>query len=138
MLGMTKMKLAVIYCKDPKTIANWIARYETTEQTNRRQAKHQLRKFNKEQQQWLLDYYATNPLAFLDEAKSAFEAKYQVAISVTSIWTIIRVSGLTWKTIERRAIHIKASIFQPNRILLWVREERFQTLLHRVSCHREI
>lgn len=109
MLGIKKAKLAVIYRKDPKTIANWITRSEERGNAQRLATKQKLRKFSKEQQQWVIKYFQERPLSFLDEAKSAFEAQHGLSISVTSVWAIVHSAGLTWKTVERRAIHIKES-----------------------------
>ena len=54
----------------------------------------------------LMEWYSQSPLAFLDEAQLAFNMQFHTTISVSSIWSIIHDSGLTRKTLERRAIEI--------------------------------
>ncbi|KAH9083996.1 putative DDE superfamily endonuclease domain-containing protein [Aphanomyces euteiches] len=56
------------------------------------------------QQEWIVDFYKQNPVAFLDEAKKAFELRFKKYISVSSVWRIIHKFGFTWKILERRAM----------------------------------
>ncbi|KAH9088311.1 hypothetical protein LEN26_019545 [Aphanomyces euteiches] len=53
------------------------------------------------------DKAANHPLAYLDEAQDAFQQKHGIAISKTSVWQIVHDLGLTWKVLERRAMHVK-------------------------------
>ncbi|KAF0731408.1 hypothetical protein Ae201684P_006825 [Aphanomyces euteiches] len=105
-LGMKRSQLAIIYRKDEKTISNWIQRYNDTGSYSRK-CSSTLRTFSQVEKQWILEYYRKNPLAFLDEARSAFVQMFKRSISVSHIWTIIHQHGMTWKVIERRVIHIK-------------------------------
>ncbi|KAF0703450.1 hypothetical protein AaE_015371 [Aphanomyces astaci] len=104
-LGIKKSRLAVIYRKDEKTIANWVQRYNDTGTYSRKNAP-QTRRFQQYQKEWLIAYYQGQPLSFLDEAKEAFLRKFQQSISISHVWTIIHEYGMTWKVLERRAIQI--------------------------------
>ncbi|KAJ3240083.1 Serine kinase [Chytriomyces hyalinus] len=42
-----------------------------------------------------------------NEAQSAFKAKWREPISVSTVWRILNAFGMQWKSVERRAIHIK-------------------------------
>ncbi|KAG6614931.1 Serine/threonine-protein Kinase rio2 [Phytophthora cinnamomi] len=55
----------------------------------------------------MLDFYTRNPVAFLDEAKAAFEEKFTRFISISTVWRALQQHGLTWKVLERRAMNIK-------------------------------
>ncbi|KAG6942733.1 hypothetical protein JG687_00018893 [Phytophthora cactorum] len=48
-----------------------------------------------------------HPLAYLDEAQSAFKRAHQVKISKLLVWRIIHDCGFTWKVLNRSATHIK-------------------------------
>ncbi|KAJ0408662.1 hypothetical protein ATCC90586_006363 [Pythium insidiosum] len=78
-LGYSRKHLAHVLNKSERTIGNWIQVYERTAQ----------------------------PLAYLDEAQDAFNTEHHVAISKTSVWRILHEFGLTWKVLERRAMHVK-------------------------------
>ncbi|KAF0744340.1 hypothetical protein Ae201684P_018597 [Aphanomyces euteiches] len=103
---MKKSRLAVIYRKDEKTIANWIQRYDETGNYQRRSIPAN-RTFSKAEKEWIIAFYHVNPLSFLDEAKSAFTKPFHRTISISHVWTIIHDYGMTWKVLERRAIQIK-------------------------------
>jgi len=75
-LGLSKTQLATIYNKHINTISNWIQRFESDNDYQRRSTK-QKGQFTEEQRAWLLDFYTIHPVAFLDEAKAAFEQKLQ-------------------------------------------------------------
>lgn len=66
-----------------------------------------IRKFTTAHREWLCNYYAVHPLAYLDEARDAFVRAHQLSISISSVWQIIHDGGLTRKVLERRAMHIK-------------------------------
>ncbi|RHY25912.1 hypothetical protein DYB32_008011 [Aphanomyces invadans] len=104
-LGITKTRLATIYRKDEKTIANWIQRYNDTGTYSRKKTVS-TKRYSQRERDWLIDYYERQPLSFLDEAKSAFVKKFQHCISTSTVWMIIHDHGMTWKVIERRAIQI--------------------------------
>lgn len=57
--------------------------------------------------QWIVELYGKEPVLFLDEGKTRFQLHFHVTISVSSICAILHESGLSWKTIERRAIQIR-------------------------------
>ncbi|GMF51562.1 unnamed protein product [Phytophthora fragariaefolia] len=105
-LGHSKQDLARFYNKTPKTIGNWIHRYEETGTYERALTKSD-RKFTAEQRQWLHDFYESRPLSYLDEAQEELKKVYRLNISKSSVWRIIHEFGLTWKVIERRAVQIK-------------------------------
>ena len=105
-LGISTTILGEIYRKDPKTIRNWKDRYEKTGTYERRSAISE-KKFTTAHREWLLDFYESNPLAYLDEAQATFQLENTISISKTSVWNIIHEYGLTWKVLERRAMHIK-------------------------------
>ncbi|RHZ22346.1 hypothetical protein DYB26_013729 [Aphanomyces astaci] len=107
-LGFTLKHLAHVYNKSERTIRNWLQVYQQTG-TYQRVTSASERKFTTAQRQWLYDYYDSNPLSYLDEAQTAFKRIHRIDISKTSIWRIIRSFGLTWKVLERRAMHIKES-----------------------------
>ncbi|POM61665.1 Choline/Carnitine O-acyltransferase, partial [Phytophthora palmivora] len=54
---------------------------------------------------WLQTYYETG--VFQHEARDAFRRAHGTEIFKTSVCRIIHSLGLTWKVLERRAIHIK-------------------------------
>ncbi|RHY27054.1 hypothetical protein DYB32_007083, partial [Aphanomyces invadans] len=102
----SRQHLAIVYNKTECTVGNWIMVYQ---QTGGYQRTHTAtdKKFTAAQKQWLLDFYDRHPLAYLDEAQSAFKRVQRVDISKTSVWRIIQSVGLTWKVLERRAMHVK-------------------------------
>ncbi|CAK4315473.1 unnamed protein product [Aphanomyces euteiches] len=104
-LGMKKSRLAVIYRKDEKTIANWIQRYDETGNYQRRSIPAN-RTFSKAEKEWIIAFYHVNPLSFLDEAKSAFTKPFHRTISISHVWTIIHDYGMTWKICERNGLNM--------------------------------
>lgn len=105
-LGYSRKELAHIYNKTQQTVGNWIRVYEDTGTYQRATTKSD-RKFSAEQRSWLREFFERKPLSYLDEAQNAFRLNFQLSISKTSVWRIIHDFGLTWKVLERRAIHIK-------------------------------
>ncbi|EEY68228.1 uncharacterized protein PITG_04643 [Phytophthora infestans T30-4] len=105
-LGYSRKELAHIYNKTQQTIGNWIRVYEVTGTYQRATSKSD-RKFTVEQRSWLRVFFEQRPLAYLDEAQTAFRLNFQLTISKTSVWRVIHAFGLTWKVLERRAIQIK-------------------------------
>ncbi|KAG6606472.1 Serine/threonine-protein kinase [Phytophthora cinnamomi] len=105
-LGLSKQQLATIYNKHINTISNWVQRFESDNDYQRRSTK-QTSRFTVEQQEWLLDFYTRNTVAFLDEAKAAFEEKFTRFISISTVWRALQQHGLTWKVLERRAMNIR-------------------------------
>ncbi|ETV91078.1 hypothetical protein H310_14241 [Aphanomyces invadans] len=105
-LGYTRHQLAAVYNKSERTIGNWIRVYQemgTYERSNGTVD----RKFTVAQRLWLRDFYERRPLAYLDEAQAEFKRVHHMDISKSTVWRIIPDFGLTWKVLERRAMHIK-------------------------------
>ncbi|KAG9416319.1 hypothetical protein AC1031_000717 [Aphanomyces cochlioides] len=105
-LGIQRTKIARLLCKSLSTVSNWIERYESSTDYQRKQTLV-LKHISEEQQQWIVDFYKQNPIAFLDEAKKAFEMRFKKYISVSSVWRIIHKFGFTWKILERRAMQAR-------------------------------
>ncbi|KAJ0394992.1 hypothetical protein P43SY_001263 [Pythium insidiosum] len=99
-------ELARLYKKHVNTISNWIKRFETDNDYQRRSSTRS-GEMTMEQREWMLGYFKKHPVAFLDEAKAAFESKYTRFISISTVWRMLQQNGLTWKVLERRAINIK-------------------------------
>ncbi|KAH9123906.1 hypothetical protein LEN26_002290 [Aphanomyces euteiches] len=102
-LGAKCVVIARLFRKSMSTISSWIERYENTSDYNRKVATV-VGSFSDEHKHWVVSYYKANPVAYLDEAKRAFETHFKKYISVTTVWRIIHSFGLTWKVLERRAI----------------------------------
>ncbi|KAH9101705.1 hypothetical protein AeMF1_021561 [Aphanomyces euteiches] len=107
-LGMKCQDVARVFHKSTTTISNWINRFETSGDYERKQTT-QKRGFATEQYAWVVRYFEAAPMSFLDEAKHAFEVQFKTKIALTTVWRIIHQHGMTWKVAERRAINIKES-----------------------------
>ncbi|RHY22442.1 hypothetical protein DYB32_009503 [Aphanomyces invadans] len=105
-LGMKRQEVAKLFHKSMSTVSAWIQRYEASGDYSRTTSKR-ITKFTPAQRKWLLEYFQKNPMTFLDEAKKAFEMEFRRYISLSSVWKVIHSYGLTWKVLERRAMHIK-------------------------------
>lgn len=108
-LGMRKSQLAKIYHKDITTITNWIARYEEDGNVRRKSTIRAPSKFDQEKVKWLLDLYVQNPIMYLDEAKQHFESHFGISISASYICQLLHDNNMSWKTIEVRAMQIRAT-----------------------------
>ncbi|OWZ04490.1 hypothetical protein PHMEG_00023597 [Phytophthora megakarya] len=97
-LGLSKTWLATIYSKHINTISNWIQRLEAANDYQRRSTERS-GQLAEEQ----------HPVAFVDEAKAAFEQKFTHFISVSTVWRALRQHGLTYKVLERRVMNIKTN-----------------------------
>ncbi|XP_055618882.1 uncharacterized protein LOC129763657 [Toxorhynchites rutilus septentrionalis] len=106
-LGISQKNLAIIYGKSLSTIYGWIQKFESEGLYRRKKRAQVFKKFQSEMRQWLVELYCKHPLLFLDEAKEMFQAHFQMTISTSSVCTILHEAGLSWKTIERRAIQIR-------------------------------
>ncbi|EGZ16884.1 hypothetical protein PHYSODRAFT_498903 [Phytophthora sojae] len=104
--GYTRSHLAHVFNKTEHTIGNWLQAYYETGVFQRARTTRE-RKYTKQQRVWLFNYYQHHPLSYLDEAQDAFKRTHGTEISKISVWRIIHSFGLTWKVLERRAIHIK-------------------------------
>ncbi|XP_038105590.1 LOW QUALITY PROTEIN: uncharacterized protein LOC119765553 [Culex quinquefasciatus] len=106
-LGMSKKRLAEIYGKAPSTITEWFTKFDQTGAVSRKKRAQVYKKFGVEMRTWLVEHYNRYPILFLDEAQSMFQRKFKISISVSSVWAVLHEAGMTWKTIERRAIQIR-------------------------------
>ncbi|XP_062560009.1 uncharacterized protein LOC134224614 [Armigeres subalbatus] len=106
-LGISKKDLATIYGKAKSTICEWFVKFQRDGLFQRKQRQQVFKKFSAAKRDWLVNLYQKEPFLFLDEAKLRFQRHFQQSISVSSICTILHESGLSWKTIERRAIQIR-------------------------------
>ncbi|XP_055538395.1 uncharacterized protein LOC129725956 [Wyeomyia smithii] len=106
-LGVARKDVARIYGKSLSTICEWINGYETNGFFQRKKREQVYKKFGIHMRQWLVDLHSKEPVLFLDEAKVRFQLHFFTTISVSSICAILHESGLSWKTIERRAIQIR-------------------------------
>lgn len=95
-LGFKQARIAEIFRKAPCTISRWIEQYEKTG-TVCRQGTEKSRKYGPEKRAWVRNYFLVNPLSFLDEAKVAFELEWNLDISSSTIWRILREFNFTHK-----------------------------------------
>jgi transposase len=105
-LHYSRQTLAHVFCKTEHTIGNWIRKYEATGVSGRASTS-KARVFSLEHRTWVYQHYQANPLAYLDETQEAFKRAHGIPISISSVWRIVHGLGLTWKVLERRAMHIK-------------------------------
>lgn len=106
-LKITRTQLSIIYKKSKTTISCWIASYERDGLVSERQRQQIYKKFRSEHRRWIVELYLRNPVLFLDECSDLFYRKFHMSISAASICRILHAEGLTWKTLERRAIQIR-------------------------------
>ncbi|XP_062534851.1 uncharacterized protein LOC134204032 [Armigeres subalbatus] len=106
-LGISKKDLAKIYGKSLSTIYSWLRRFENEGVYQRKKRIQIYKKFQVEMRSWIVQLYQNHPLLFLDEAKEKFQKQFHMTISVSSICFILHEAGLSWKTVERRAIQIR-------------------------------
>ncbi|OWZ19444.1 hypothetical protein PHMEG_0006309 [Phytophthora megakarya] len=104
--GLLRKELAHVFTNRETTIDNWIRVCESTGTFGRAQTSNP-KKFPDDHRKWFCEYYSSNPLAYLDETQDAFQHAYNLSISKSSVWWIKHDCGLTWKVLERRAMHIK-------------------------------
>ena len=95
-LGFKQARVAFMFRKSPATIHRWIEQFERTG-TVSRQSSERTRKYGPEKRSWIRNYFLSNPLSFLDEAKIAFELRWNIAISSSTIWRILREYNFTHK-----------------------------------------
>lgn len=106
-LGFNKAKIAKIYNKDPKTITNWITRYEKSGELGRKSTIRVPKKIDQDKVDWILNLYRACPILYLEEAKFKFERHFSITISASYICKILHRNNFSWKTLEIRAIQIK-------------------------------
>jgi len=90
--GYSKQEQAQVYNTTDKTIGNWIKVYKRAGIFERARTKVN-KKFSATHRQWLIDCYQARPLAYIDEAQSAFKRAHNIDISKTSVWRIIHDGG---------------------------------------------
>ncbi|KAG9404921.1 hypothetical protein AC1031_005125 [Aphanomyces cochlioides] len=105
-IGMKKTDVAHVFHKSPTTVSNWIARHESRGHLSRKDTRR-VSLFTPEHRSWIISFFERRPMSFLDECKHAFESKFRQTISTSTIWSIIHKHGMTWKVLERRAMHIR-------------------------------
>uniref|UniRef100_A0A8D8MSN9 (northern house mosquito) hypothetical protein n=1 Tax=Culex pipiens TaxID=7175 RepID=A0A8D8MSN9_CULPI len=116
-LGISKIMLAKIYGKALSTICEWFKKFSSTGGVNRKKRDQVYKKFGAAMRAWIVELYSRSPILFLDEAQELFQRKFKMSISTSSICTILHEAGMSWKTIERRAIQIR-----DDEIVRYVRE----------------
>ena len=143
-LGFKLARIATIYRKGESTISRWIDRYRQTGDVSRLSFTKSNAKFSKEQRQWIFEYIMKNPLSFLDETRRAFMLQWNMSISKSSVWRLMRESNLSYKVsircsglcfckiipirqvIERQAMHISVAdiirFFRELSSLQWTHE----------------
>ncbi|XP_055601345.1 uncharacterized protein LOC129750136 [Uranotaenia lowii] len=106
-LGMTRKDISKVYGKSLSTVCEWFKKFETNGFFERKKRKQIFKKFGGHMRQWIFDLYRKEPVLFLEEPKIKFQKHFRINISVSSICSILHESGMSWKTIERRAIQIR-------------------------------
>ncbi|XP_021703794.1 uncharacterized protein LOC110677193 [Aedes aegypti] len=106
-LGISKKDLAKIYGKSQSTIYSWFRKFEKEGVYQRKKRAQVYKMFRVEMRIWLVQLYQKHPLLFLDEAKERSQKQFKINISVSSICSILHEAGLSWKTVERRAMQIR-------------------------------
>ncbi|XP_062705822.1 uncharacterized protein LOC134287625 [Aedes albopictus] len=106
-LGLSRAKLSTIYQKSKSTISLWIVDYERNGALNTSKRQTVFRKFDQDKRNWLVNLYLKNPILYLEEARQQFAIHFGVSISASSICKILHANGLSWKSLERRAIQIR-------------------------------
>lgn len=106
-LGLSKAKLAIMYHKHKSTISAWINSYQKNGTFSRTEYHRDVKKFGATKRDWLVELYRLNPTLYLDEAKQKFERRFNMTISISSIFRILHEEGFTWKALERRAVQIR-------------------------------
>lgn len=106
MLGMLQIELAQIYCKDKAQVSRWIQRYSNGDNLTRKEVSRII-KFQEEHLIWIVDYFTMNPTAYLVECRKDFIKKFNISISISTIFVVLRKKNFTRKVVERRAMQIK-------------------------------
>lgn len=108
-LKMAKDELKTVYNKSKRTIERWIEKYNSTGSCSRkeREENSENSKFTPEHTKWIVNLYVEHPLYYLEEAQREFKRHFGLDISVSTICRILAKNGLTWKTVERRAVQVR-------------------------------
>ena len=96
-LGFTIARIATVYRKGTSTVSRWIERYKTEGDLSRRVSSSSNIKFSREQRTWIVQYIMDHPLSFLDETRRAFMLYWNLTISTSSVWRLMRESNLSYK-----------------------------------------
>ncbi|KAI9325686.1 hypothetical protein BDR26DRAFT_924931 [Obelidium mucronatum] len=106
-LGRKKSEIAVLFGKSQTTIATWITQFETGGGLCRQERMKVYKKHGPDRRLWIVRLYRSNPVLFLDEAKRLYGIQFPGStVSTSSISLILKEAGLSYKTLERRAIQI--------------------------------
>uniref|UniRef100_A0A336MXF3 CSON006926 protein n=1 Tax=Culicoides sonorensis TaxID=179676 RepID=A0A336MXF3_CULSO len=108
-LNMKQKDLAHIYNKDRKTIHRWITKYKKGEGVARKEREKVYLKFDEKKRNWIVKLYEKKPILTLNETQKIFYNRFHQSISASSVLTILKEAGLTWKRLERRAVQISLS-----------------------------
>ncbi|KAI8820914.1 hypothetical protein BJ741DRAFT_637909 [Chytriomyces cf. hyalinus JEL632] len=100
-LNLPATEVARLLHKTPQCVNIWVRRYDRDRTVSRKQREKVYSKHSTERREWLVGYVTANPLSFLDEVGSAYVAKWDSPISLTTVWTIMHDAGLTWKVSEK-------------------------------------
>ena len=111
-LGFNKTRIATIYRKALSTIATWIDTYEKTGSVARQNSSVTNQKYNTEKREWLRHYILANPLSYLDETKHAFELKWHMDISCSTVWRILHDYKFTYKVSLRSFLEGRPYVVQ--------------------------
>lgn len=107
-LGFTKTYLAHTYKKSKSTVAGWIQRFEETGAVKRKaRVDNQYKKIDAEKRRWIAALYIRRPILYQREAADLYFQEFNEQISTSSVSLILREAGITWKTLERRAVQIQ-------------------------------
>jgi transposase len=104
--GLDRLQLAKNFCKHPSTIGRWLIRFKKSGNISREEQEQTFRRYGIMKRQWLVNLYLHTPILYLDEAKHLLDVHFDACISVSSVSIILHEFGMTYKSVERRAIQI--------------------------------
>lgn len=97
MLGISKKEVSRLFKKAPSTIGEWVREFKENDGFTKKERKVKFRKLTAQKREWVISYYHSNPVSFLDEAKDAYRDQWKEEVSTVSIWRILRAAGMSWK-----------------------------------------
>ena len=80
-----------------RSVAGWTVINSPVEFVVVNLAKDAINKFIEEQRRWIFRYVLYNPLSFSDETRRAFILHWNMTISVSSVWRLMKESNLSYK-----------------------------------------
>ena len=86
-----------LFKKAPSTIGEWVREFKENDGFTKKERKVKFRKLTAQKREWVISYYHSNPVSFLDEAKDAYRDQWKEEVSTVSIWRILRAAGMSWK-----------------------------------------